>query len=176
MLAGYAAGADDGGQSRAWDHAAKLSAAKSAVGKIMLANFLSQDHRHCDEAFVAAEQAVVRRDWGAAGAAVGRFVAATERHLRREEEVLFPAFEAATGMTSGPTAVMRMEHEQMRRLMSSLERAAAGRDRDEFLGVAETLLMLMQQHNNKEESILYPMADRVLAPSADELLERIEAK
>ena len=141
----------------------------------MLAEFLTADHRHCDEAFVDAEHAVVRRDWEAATAALRSFVEATERHLRREEDVLFPAFEAATGMTSGPTVVMRSEHAHIRRLLGSLQQAVAARDRDECLGVAETLLMLVQQHNAKEESILYPMADRVLGAKAEALLSQIEA-
>jgi hemerythrin-like domain-containing protein len=141
----------------------------------MLAEFLTSDHRHCDEAFVGAEEAVARRDWESASAALREFADATERHLRREEDLLFPAFEAATGMTSGPTAVMRSEHAHMRRLLSSLEQALVARDRDEFLGAAETLLMLMQQHNAKEESILYPMADRVLHARAEALLRQIEA-
>lgn len=34
---------------------------------------------------------------------------------------------------------------------------------------AETLLFLMQQHNSKEETVLYPMADRMLS---DALLAR----
>jgi hemerythrin-like domain-containing protein len=140
----------------------------------MLADFLTCDHRHCDECFLAAERAVAQRDWDAASAALESFVAATERHLRREEDVLFPAFEQQTGMTTGPTAVMRMEHGQMRGLMASLTQAVAARDRREFLGVAETLLMLMQQHNTKEESILYPMADRVFEAGAAELLQRLE--
>jgi hemerythrin-like domain-containing protein len=97
------------------------------------------------------------------------------RHFSREEEVLFPAFEAATGMTSGPTAVMRMEHRQIEQLMASLQEALDRRDRDEYLGVSETLLMLMQQHNAKEENILYPMADRSLAAAGDRVLERMRA-
>lgn len=151
-----------------------LELLSQAPEKSMLADFLTRDHRHCDECFVAAERAVAQRDWDAASASLESFVAATERHLRREEDVLFPAFEQQTGMTTGPTTVMRMEHEQMRRLMASLTRAVVARDRSEFLGVAETLLMLMQQHNTKEESILYPMAERVLEASAAELLQRIE--
>lgn len=151
-----------------------LPLSSTGLDQEMLADFLTRDHRHCDERFVAAERAVAQRDWDAASAALESFVAATERHLRREEDILFPAFEQQTGMTTGPTAVMRMEHEQMRRLMASLAQAVAARDRSEFLGAAETLLMLMQQHNTKEESILYPMAERALAAGAGELLQRIE--
>ena len=36
------------------------------------------------------------------------------------------------------------------------------KDRDGILYVGETMLILMQQHNMKEEGILYPMADQQL--------------
>lgn len=140
----------------------------------MLAEFLTADHRHCDEAFVDAEHAVVRRDWEAATAALRSFVEATERHLRREEDVLFPAFEAATGMVGGPTQMMRFEHAQMRELLEQMQAALERRERDPFAGSAETLLVLMQQHNMKEENILYPMCDQHLSAETGELLARLE--
>ena len=86
-------------------------------------------------------------------------------HFEAEEGVLFPAFEAATGMGHGPTEMMRHEHEQMRTLLAQLESACDAHDGDGYSGIAETLLMLMQQHNMKEENILYPMCDRVLVGS-----------
>ncbi len=70
--------------------------------------------------------------------------------------MLFPAFEQATGMTMGPTRVMRMEHEQMRGLLSQMAMAAT--DIDALVEHGDTLLMLTQQHNMKEEGMLYPMA------------------
>ena len=69
-------------------------------------------------------------------------------------------------MTTGPTAVMRMEHRQILQMLESLQDALARRDRNDCLGLTETLLMLMQQHNAKEENILYPMSDRVLGARA----------
>ena len=92
-----------------------------------------------------------------------------ETHFCTEEEVLFPAFEATTGMTGGPTQMMRFEHAQMRDLMDQMRVALSGRNDDNFAGAAETLLILMQQHNMKEENILYPMCDRSLAAQADTL-------
>jgi hemerythrin-like domain-containing protein len=68
-------------------------------------------------------------------------------------------------MTSGPTEVMRGEHRQMRDLLAQMEGALAVRDSDTFGGAAETLLILMQQHNMKEENILYPMCDNALGAS-----------
>ena len=88
-----------------------------------------------------------------------------ETHFASEEELLFPAFEAATGMTSGPTEVMRGEHRQMRDLLAQMQAAVTSRDSDAFGGAAETLLILMQQHNMKEENILYPMCDNALGSS-----------
>ena len=63
--------------------------------------------------------------------------------------------------------MMRHEHEQMRALLSQLAAACAARDGEAYAGTAETLLMLMQQHNMKEENILYPMCDRALGTEAE---------
>lgn len=68
--------------------------------------FLGHDHGHCDELFAVAEQAADARDVRATDVHA-RFVEAMEHHMRLEEEILFPAFEAATGSSMGPTAVMR---------------------------------------------------------------------
>jgi len=86
-----------------------------------------------------------------------------------EETVLFPAFEAATGMTMGPTRMMRLEHAQMRELFGQMNAALTNRAARDFAGSAETLLVLMQQHNMKEENILYPMCDRSLSGQVDSL-------
>ena len=59
----------------------------------------------------------------------------------------------------GPTAVMRHEHAQMRRVLEAMAQALAAADPQGLLDQGDTLLMLIQQHNLKEEHILYPMAD-----------------
>ena len=90
--------------------------------------------------------------------------------------MLFPAFEAATGMTdSGPTFVMRMEHEQMRGLLEQMGTALERGDHDALLDQGDTLLMLIQQHNQKEEGMLYPMSERALASEWPALHERVAA-
>ena len=133
-----------------------------------IVELMANDHRACDEEFAAIEQVAKRGDWAAAAAALKVFRDAMERHLGVEEKTLFPAFEAATGMSMGPTRVMRMEHAQMRSLLDDLRAAVEGGDAASFRGQAETLLILMQQHNLKEENILYPMCDQELeAQSAD---------
>lgn len=140
-----------------------------------ITDFMSADHRRCDDEFAAAETAVDKENWEEADDRLTAFVTDTERHFRMEEEVLFPAFEEATGMTMGPTQVMRMEHQQMRQLMEDMKQALADRARDTFLGYSETMLMLMQQHNAKEEQMLYQMADQSLAGKQEQLIARMSA-
>jgi hemerythrin-like domain-containing protein len=128
---------------------------------------LPAHHRHCDDLFVAAEESAQRGDWAAAAPAFERFNDQMKAHFEAEEGLLFPAFEAATGMSEGPTQMMRYEHEQMRSLLAQLAEACAAHDGEGYAGVAETLLMLMQQHNMKEENMLYPMCDRALGAEAE---------
>lgn len=137
--------------------------------------FLGNDHRSCDDLFAAAENAVVKKDWGGAGGLFERFLAAMAHHLAMEETVLFPAFEARMGSGMGPTQVMRMEHEQMRALFQDMARALADANSDRFLGLSETFNVLMQQHNLKEENVLYPMADQMLAGERDGLIRSMQA-
>jgi iron-sulfur cluster repair protein YtfE (RIC family) len=127
-----------------------------------ITEYLSDDHSHCDDLFASAENAVAAGDWDSAAQAFAGFKAATLRHFDREEGVLFPAFEERTGMTGGPTAVMRDEHAQMRDVLDAMAAAVASQDQPAYLSLSETLLMLMRQHNMKEERILYPMADQAL--------------
>lgn len=138
-----------------------------------LTSYLSDDHNACDQHFAAAENAVAARAWPQAQAEFARFLASIRHHFALEEDILFPAFEQHTGMHGGPTAVMRAEHQQMNSLLDDLAAAAEQRNQNGYLGLSETLLMLMRQHNLKEENILYPMADQALNGERPALLERM---
>lgn len=137
--------------------------------------FMAEDHRHCDDVFAEVEQAIAKGDLSTAGERFGAFRHATLQHFAVEESLLFPAFEGKTGMRMGPTQVMRMEHVQMRELMDAARDSLAAGNADDYTGHAETLLIMMQQHNMKEENILYPMCDQHLAGESAELLPQIEA-
>lgn len=140
-----------------------------------IGEYLGTDHRACDEMFAAAETAVAQQRWDSARVQFAGFRAAMTHHFAMEEDVLFPAFEARTGMSSGPTQVMRMEHEQMRGLLEDMADALSRTDADGFLGLSETLNMLMQQHNVKEENMLYPMSDRALGEAREQVIRDMQA-
>lgn len=140
-----------------------------------ISQFMEDDHRHCDELFAAVENLVAAGEWQAAASAYEKFHTAMEHHLAMEEQELFPAFELASGSTMGPTQVMRMEHRQMRDLFEAMRAAIEARETEEYLGAGETLLILMQQHNMKEENILYPMTERALPDEGEAVLQRMRA-
>ena len=54
--------------------------------------------------------------------------------------------------------------------------ARAAQDADAYSGEAETLLIMMQQHNMKEENMLYPMCDQRLTDQTEALLADMLAK
>ena len=139
-----------------------------------LKEFFTLDHRHLDDKWAEVEAAAQARDVDAEKESWRVFQGELLRHLRMEEEVMFPAFEQATGMTDGgPTFVMRLEHDQMRGLLEQMDAAADGGDHDELVDMGDTLLMLIQQHNQKEEQMLYPMAERALTADWAKILERL---
>lgn len=143
---------------------------------LSLRAFFTQDHRRCDEMWSEVEAAAQAGDRDLGRQNWCSFRDEMLRHFRMEEEVMFPAFEHASGMTDrGPSFVMRSEHEQMRGLLDQMDTAADSDNDDELLDLGDTLLMLIQQHNQKEEQMLYPMAERALTADWMKILERLIA-
>ncbi|HSG80710.1 MAG TPA: hemerythrin domain-containing protein [Gemmatimonadota bacterium] len=109
-------------------------------------------------------------------------------HHRKEEGVLFVAMnEAGMPADSGPIAVMLAEHVQARAytraLLEGAEKMQAGdaAATDQVVQNARSYAALLRQHIAKEDQILFPMADNVLAaPARQEKLlaefERVEAE
>ncbi len=140
---------------------------------MQIGQYLTEEHRKCDQVYAQAEEAVSKGDWESARKLFEEFKEKTLLHFRKEEEVLFPEFEEKTGIVMGPTQVMRHEHAQARDLLERLEKAIESRDREAFLSAGESLMILIQQHNMKEEQILYPMSDQHL--SSEEMVEKLSA-
>lgn len=138
-----------------------------------IAKAFTDDHVRCDHSFAALEEAVASGRWEAAAPLLDAFGAQLGRHLDAEEDAVFPALEAHIG-DGGPLAVMRMEHDEMRELAGRLGPALDARDPEDFLGVADTLLVLMQQHNIKEEQIVYALAEDLLGePQRQDAVARL---
>lgn len=139
-----------------------------------IVKFMADSHQACDEDFARAEGCALNKDWAAAVPAFQKFLDAMMLHFRMEEEILFPALQAAGG-PAGPVQIMLMEHAQMQDLFEQMKDALTKQDAQGYGGIAETLLIVMQQHNHKEEQILYPIADHILAAQRESLLGSLRA-
>lgn len=129
-----------------------------------LAGFFKQDHQDCDARWAELEEQLDGADDATAQALWQAFDNGMRRHFAMEEDVLFPAFESRSGMGGGgPTAIMKMEHQQMRGLLDQIGAAMDSGESGDALDLGDTLLMVIQQHNIKEEGMLYPMAENMLA-------------
>jgi len=143
---------------------------------ISIQQVMTADHRKCDQFYVSAEAAVAKKNWDAAQQQLSVFIENLLAHFNHEENILFPAFEDASGMRHGPTEMMRHEHDQMKSLLIELEISLKNKNQDRYIGLSETLMIFMQQHNMKEEQILYPMIDSDCSDRAEELTQNILSK
>ncbi len=72
--------------------------------------------------------------------------------------------------------VMRDEHVHIRGLIVEMKNDIEQQDADHYLGISETMLILMQQHNTKEEQMLYIMCDnKFLNETVDQVLHNMKA-
>ena len=106
-------------------------------------------------------------------------------HHGKEEEFLFPALESAgVAREGGPIGVMLREHQEGRDLAARLRQSAPGCKSGDQTAVAELrntvqeYVNLLFRHIEKEDTVLFPMADARLDADQDatlvEAFERLE--
>jgi len=139
-----------------------------------ISGYLSKDHSRCDLLCNELENSVSTELWDRADRLFKDFCVAMEQHFAMEEDVLFVAFEKAIRSTEGPTCVMRDEHNKIRSVIFMLHDALTRRARNAFLGHADTLNIMIEQHNQLEESVFYPMIDRLLGAQKHAIVEAMK--
>jgi hemerythrin-like domain-containing protein len=106
-------------------------------------------------------------------------------HHAKEEKLLFPILEERDRGAAGQVSILLSEHdagrEAVRGIVENLPRA--GEDADARAAVAENLRLyafLLHLHINKEDTVLFPLADELLSDQEMELLagdfERVEVE
>ncbi len=130
-------------------------------------DYLGSDHRRLDKIMQRCGASVESGDMKQAASLFDEFHEGLKRHIKIEEGLLFPAFEAATetDRSSGPTGVMRSEHEEILRLMGLLKEHFSGESPTAagFETLRGKLVFALKEHNLKEERVLYPTTDRELS-------------
>lgn len=144
------------------------------MSEATVSQFFQDDHARLDGLF-AGFQDHKNSDAGKSRELFREFKQGLERHIQWEEKILFPVFEGKTGMhDTGPTAVMREEHRQIRELLQTIEKrlgdGSARTDHEEALLTGHLGL-----HNMKEERILYPAIDQSIGePERKKIFLEIE--
>jgi iron-sulfur cluster repair protein YtfE (RIC family) len=135
------------------------------------------DHERLARLEVDAFVARAAGDTAAAAARYETFSAGLRRHIAIEEELLFPLFEKRAGLfpESNSTEEMRMEHQEILRLLGEILRTIG--DPAKLPDQARAAFHeILEEHLRKEEGLLYPALDVVLTPEeSQELVVRVQA-
>ena len=100
-------------------------------------------------------------------------VFADKCHHGKEEDLLFPAMEkAGIPREGGPINVMLTEHNMGRDYVKGMSESVKGQDFNKFIENARGYIELLNQHIEKEDNILYMMAEMHLQESEQEKLLR----
>jgi hemerythrin-like domain-containing protein len=156
------------------------------VGGMQAIETLMSEHRVIEHVLDALAGFVeeVRRPVAGEQAQLARFVGflrdfADEQHHAKEEDILFAAMvRCGFPDRAGPIAVMRDEHERGRVLVRRLGALAAlaapwgDGERADVAEAAQGFARLLRAHIQKEDGVLYPLAEQHL-PAA--VLAEVEA-
>jgi hemerythrin-like domain-containing protein len=136
-------------------------------------SYLSTDHRRLDAILDGVVAHALADDRGETAARFRRFRAGLERHIELEESILFPLFEERSGITTGPTRVMRFEHQEIREVLAVIDARLQKGTLTDLLADVARLAELLGRHNLKEERILYPTSDRLAGADLPDLMRRL---
>lgn len=136
---------------------------KEADPNRTVTEYFETDHRRLDAIYDRFQDAVREGRWDEAASGIREFILGLTRHIKAEEEILFPVFEQKTGMVdAGPTFVMRMEHTDIKDLLEKLLDGALDSDAEKVAEASRSFVSLLTDHNMKEEHILYPESDQFM--------------
>lgn len=98
---------------------------------------------------------------------------AVASHAAVEDELLFEALAATAAMPSGPLVVMRAEHAEIE---GGFERLRSLPDLEAARALLARTVEIAQQHFAKEERVLFPLAEQVVAAAELEQLGALWAE
>ncbi len=112
------------------------------------------DHLRLNERLEETERLVAAGDFAGAVRVFDRFSFDLNGHIEIEERVLFPDLDRAAESPGGnPTAVLRREHAEIRRLAEATAAAIRVRHPDRFCGAIGALRDVLESHTDREERL-----------------------
>jgi hemerythrin-like domain-containing protein len=123
---------------------------------------LSRDHHRVEEILAEADRTVGDREWERAGDALREFRQELEHHMRIEEDILFPLYEARAWRLARATSVMRHEHVGLLAALDAMAEAIDRADGGGYRAGRARVQAILPAHHLKEEQVLYAAIDQVL--------------
>jgi len=79
--------------------------------------------------------------------------------LNKEEKALFPEIEKFMPREGGPTGMMIIEHKDLTESIGNFNLAIKTKNLDKLEGVGNHIITLLREHINKENNMLFMMAE-----------------
>ncbi|MBI2087908.1 MAG: hemerythrin domain-containing protein [Deltaproteobacteria bacterium] len=129
-------------------------------------------HEEADELFLRHQEALLSLDIQSAMSILGRYEGKLLAHMRDEEALLLPVYQARTkDVPGGPLELFLGEHRKMRGFIEEFHATLAqlcAQDgstlKRSVIGLLDRQCMykhLVEHHNLREKNILYPWLDRI---------------
>lgn len=132
--------------------------------------WLHHDHQDFESVVYRCITACEGKDWKSARRLFDGFASDYRAHMRLEENVLFPMYEASEGAPEGPTKRLKEDHVQVFRLLDEVSLALDGDNDERLLHSFCLLYQALKGHHEKEEDFFLPMASHALLANKDEVL------
>jgi regulator of cell morphogenesis and NO signaling len=139
-----------------------------------VAAYLSWDHDRLDALLDTVRSRVYNAEWPAARRDYDEFARGLKRHIRLEEDILFPIVERVA--PKGHTLAMRDEHTRIRGVLGTLHDAVRSGNEAAFRSALAVLLSVLRGHNEKEEDVLYPADQSLPETERAALLRRLRSE
>ena len=129
-------------------------------------------HEKLDEMFLRHQEALLASDVNRAIEILICYEAKLLSHMRDEEELLLPIYEARTErIPGGPAELFLGEHKKMRGFISEFHQGLSRMRAEEGHRLRRSIIALMdrqsmyknlvEHHDHREKNILYPWLDRI---------------
>lgn len=127
-----------------------------------------EEHRALDHQLAEVEYFAERRAFAQAGKRFGELEQALERHMREEDDVLFPWFVDHTGDPEGVVAILTGQHRRLRLAMEAVNGALTEHDFARFSSSVKVLSTLLGAHHHSEERLLHQKLEAMLEQNGEQ--------
>ncbi len=129
-------------------------------------------HVRLDAIFACHQEALLCSDIERASELLGSYEAKLLPHMRDEEELLLPVYQARAGIVpGGPVELFLGEHRKMRAFLAEFHERLRGMRADQGSRLRRSIIALLdrqfmykhlvEHHDLREKNILYPWLDRI---------------